>query len=270
MGEDVSRVLETLEQLREEVEALRRAVVQMRLDDLGALVNEILVRRSLLYARRLLREELSAVRASTDPGCPHRNACLKAVEEGMEEVLDRLLLGGLEEALRALEERELALKGVLAGGACSNAACLERTARWMGKLREVLEVARRFAGLGEQVAERVRESMGEVAPESLASLAEPLAHPARVRLLQVLKEGPLPFSELAARTGLRSGHLKFHLAKLVRAGYVAKLGGRAGYTITRLGADALRALELLHALRKDYLTLEGRRGGGPDEAGNSN
>jgi len=90
-----------------------------------------------------------------------------------------------------------------------------------------------------------------------------------VRLLQVLKEGPLPFSELAARTGLRSGHLKFHLAKLVRAGYVAKLGGRAGYTITRLGADALRALELLHALRRDYLTLEGRRGGGPEEAESS-
>ena len=101
MGEE--ELLEALRQLREEVEALRRAVVQVRLDDLGALVNEILVRRSLLYARRLLRGELSAVKASADPSCPHRNACLKAVEEGMEEVLDRLLLGGLEEALRALE-----------------------------------------------------------------------------------------------------------------------------------------------------------------------
>ena len=269
MGGDVSQVLEALRRLREEVEALKRTVVQMRLDDLGALVNEILVRRSLLYARRLLREELLAIRASADPSCPHRNACLKAVEEGMDEVLNRLLLGGLEEALRALEERELALKGILTGGACSNAACLERTAGWMGRLRETLEVARRFASLGEQVAERVREGIGEVAPESLASLAEPLAHPARVRLLRLLKEGPLPFSELAARTGLRSGHLKFHLTKLVRAGYVAKLGGRAGYAITRLGADALRALELLHALRKDYLTLEGVRGGGPIRGGHN-
>jgi len=264
----VEDLIEAISALREEVEALRRIILQVRLEDLGALVNEILIKRSLLYARRLLREELDRISASAKPDCPHRNACLKAVEEGMEEVMNSLLLGGFDEALKVLEEREMALKGVLSTGACPDASCLEESSKWMSRLKDLLKTARRFSELGEIVAERIKESLGDVEPRRLAKLAEPLSHEARIRILRLLKEGPRTFSELEAELGLKSGHLKFHLGKLVKAGYVINLGRRMGYAITKLGSDALRALELLYSLHRDYLTLERRMGGGP-EAGNS-
>jgi len=257
-------LVEAISALREEVEALKRIVMQVRLEDLGALVNEILVRRSLLYARNVLREELDRISTLARPDCPHRNACLKAVEEGMEEIVDRLLMGGLGEALRAIEEREMALRGILSSGACPDAFCLRETSRWMSELKDLLEVARRFSELGDVVSERVREGLGDVDPARLARLAEPLSHEARIRILRALKEGPKTFSELEATLGLRSGHLKFHLGKLVRASYVVNLGRRMGYAITKLGADALRALELLYSLHRDYLTLERQVGGGAE------
>lgn len=255
---------EALRALREEVEALRRLVVQMRLEDLGALVNEVLVRRSLLYARRLLMDELRALRASADPSCPHRNACLEAVEKGMDEVMERFLLGGPEEALRAIEEREMALRGLLSSGACPSASCLERSSRWLRELKELMTVVRKFMGLEEAVRMRVLEGLGEIEPELLARLAEPLSHGARVAILRLLREGPRTFSELEEALGMRAGHLRFHLNKLLKASFIVSLGRRSGYAITRLGSDALRALEMLYALHKDYLALGERVGGGPE------
>lgn len=63
-----------------------------------------------------------------------------------------------------------------------------------------------------------------------ADLFKALAHPVRVRALELLSDGELPVSELLAATGIEASHLSQHLAVLRRAGVVDK--SRRGNTVT--------------------------------------
>lgn len=51
-----------------------------------------------------------------------------------------------------------------------------------------------------------------------AELFRALAHPVRVRLLELLVDGEQPVSDLLAETGLEASHLSQHLAVLRRTG----------------------------------------------------
>ncbi|MGO1317122.1 MAG: ArsR/SmtB family transcription factor, partial [Cellulomonadaceae bacterium] len=56
--------------------------------------------------------------------------------------------------------------------------------------------------------------------EIKAELFKSLAHPARVRALELLSDGERPVSELLAETGMEASHLSQHLSVLRRAGVV--------------------------------------------------
>src|SRR5271165_657693 len=76
---------------------------------------------------------------------------------------------------------------------------------------------------------------------SRAEVFEALGHPTRIKLLQVLSERPLPFSELKHAAGLDSnGLLAFHLGKL--SGLV-RLNQEGSYSLTDEGREALRIVE---------------------------
>jgi DNA-binding transcriptional ArsR family regulator len=75
-----------------------------------------------------------------------------------------------------------------------------------------------------------------------AELFEALGHPARIRILQILNENPLGFSELKKKTGIdSSGHLTFHLSKL--AGLV-ETNPEGKYCLTDSGMEALRVTNI--------------------------
>ncbi|GIG24565.1 ArsR/SmtB family transcription factor [Cellulomonas denverensis] len=83
--------------------------------------------------------------------------------------------------------------------------------------------------------------------EVKADLFKGLAHPVRIRVLELLAEGgELPVSTLLSETGLESSHLSQHLAVLRRYQLVAS--ERRGSTVHyRLASD--RVAELLHVSR---------------------
>src|SRR5690554_3275320 len=79
-----------------------------------------------------------------------------------------------------------------------------------------------------------------------ADLFKALAHPVRVRALELLSESELPVSELLAATGIEASHLSQHLAVLRNAGVVtARREGNAVFY--RLEHPALA--EMLAAAR---------------------
>lgn len=79
-----------------------------------------------------------------------------------------------------------------------------------------------------------------------ADLFKALAHPVRVRALELLSDGELPVSELLAATGIEASHLSQHLAVLRNAGVVtARREGNAVFY--RLEHPALA--EMLAAAR---------------------
>jgi len=64
-----------------------------------------------------------------------------------------------------------------------------------------------------------------------------LAHEARIRLMQVLYDGPLATSDLTEQTGLKGGTLHYHLKELIYAHYVTQRDGR--YRLTHRGYQML-------------------------------
>lgn len=83
--------------------------------------------------------------------------------------------------------------------------------------------------------------------EIKADLFKALAHPVRVRALELLAEEEQPVSALLADMGIEASHLSQHLAVLRRAGVVTNV--RAGNTVTYALADPSVA-EMLSAARK--------------------
>lgn len=96
--------------------------------------------------------------------------------------------------------------------------------------------------------------------EIKAELFKALAHPARVRALEVLAEGEHTVSELQPLVGIESSHLSQQLAVLRRANLVStrREGATVVYTlasplVAELLAVARRLLQLSLAQQRDLL-----------------
>ena len=69
---------------------------------------------------------------------------------------------------------------------------------------------------------------------------EAIAHPLRIKILKLLAEKPMGFSELKRKLGIKSsGKLDFHLKKL---GNLIALNSEGKYTLTSEGYAALQAV----------------------------
>ena len=81
-------------------------------------------------------------------------------------------------------------------------------------------------------------------PVRLAEMAAPLSNENRVRILQLLLDGPKSSSELSSITGLEGGQLYHHLKELMFAGFIGSVE-RGKYRLTERGLMALRVLSAL-------------------------
>src|SRR5487761_581972 len=76
-----------------------------------------------------------------------------------------------------------------------------------------------------------------------AELFDALGHPTRIRILQVLNQRQLTFSELKKEVGIESsGHLSFHLGKLNK---LVKSTSSGSYELTDDGREALHLAEIM-------------------------
>jgi DNA-binding transcriptional ArsR family regulator len=82
--------------------------------------------------------------------------------------------------------------------------------------------------------------------EVKAALFRALGHPARVRILELLREGPLSVGQLQAELALESSGTSQHLAALRRAGVVT--ARREGTSVFYCVEDA-QVFEMLAAAR---------------------
>lgn len=90
--------------------------------------------------------------------------------------------------------------------------------------------------------------------EVKAELFKALAHPARVRVLEVLSDGPHAVSEMQPLVGIESSHLSQQLGQLRRAGVVSSR--KEGSTVVYSLRDPLVA-ELLSVARRLLLVTLG-------------
>jgi DNA-binding transcriptional ArsR family regulator len=90
-----------------------------------------------------------------------------------------------------------------------------------------------------------------------AELFKALAHPIRIRILELLVEGDQTVSNLAADTGLDASSLSQHLAVVKRTGMVSSI--RRGNAVTYQLTDSAVADFLTTARRVLALRLESVR-----------
>lgn len=80
--------------------------------------------------------------------------------------------------------------------------------------------------------------------QAKAELFRTMGHPVRIRVLELLQEGPLPVRELLAQIGIGPSNLSQQLAVLRRAGLVvsAREGSAVVYTLSTSDvSDLMRA-----------------------------
>ena len=68
-------------------------------------------------------------------------------------------------------------------------------------------------------------------------MLSPLAHEARIRIMQTMYDGAKSSGQLSEATGLKGGNLYYHLKELIHAAYVKEQNG--GYDLTELGCQML-------------------------------
>jgi DNA-binding HxlR family transcriptional regulator len=82
---------------------------------------------------------------------------------------------------------------------------------------------------------------------SEASLFESIAHEARIKILYLLQNEPLGFSELKRKLGLTSsGNLQHHINKL---GVLIESNADGQYTLTDNGREAIMAIQAIRGMQ---------------------
>ncbi|NIM07162.1 MAG: helix-turn-helix domain-containing protein [Armatimonadetes bacterium] len=83
-----------------------------------------------------------------------------------------------------------------------------------------------------------RKNPAAATPASnIERMLTPIAHEARIRIMQTMHDGPRSSGELSSATGLKGGNLYYHLKELIHAAYVTEKDG--GYDLTPLGCQLL-------------------------------
>jgi DNA-binding transcriptional ArsR family regulator len=98
----------------------------------------------------------------------------------------------------------------------------------------------------EPEAGRIAHQEVETPASHVERILSPLAHEARIRLLQILYSGPKSSSELSELTGLKGGNLHYHLKELMYADYVRE--SERQYRLTRLGTQLLITMTCIASL----------------------
>jgi DNA-binding transcriptional ArsR family regulator len=90
--------------------------------------------------------------------------------------------------------------------------------------------------------------------EVKADLFKAMAHPARIRILELLSDRDWPVSALIGEVGLEASHLSQQLGVLRRANLVAARKEGTAMIYTLVDRRIARLLELARQILLDYLT----------------
>jgi len=106
----------------------------------------------------------------------------------------------------------------------------------------------------------------EASPAGVERMLSPLAHEARIRIMQTMYDGPKLAGQLSDATGLKGGNLYYHLKELLHASYVKEADG--GYDLTPLGCQMLLtvsaiASKVIEDRGEQGLLVADRARGGP-------
>ncbi|MFX1337468.1 MAG: winged helix-turn-helix domain-containing protein [Promethearchaeota archaeon] len=183
------------------------------------------------------------------PGdCNILDYCTTLTEKGIFRVIRTLLEKGEEEAIIKIDKYLKFSESDPASKACPDRTCLINAMEPFRLLKELIidskELSSRY--FEELTLLEEEPELEEVNKELINNMLTPLSNVIRLQILKYLSKGGKYYTQLEELTGIKAGHLLFHIEKLMSAKFVIQENKK--YLITMKGR---KALSLISGLKKE-------------------
>ncbi|MFX1256368.1 MAG: winged helix-turn-helix domain-containing protein [Promethearchaeota archaeon] len=187
--------------------------------------------------------------------CEIADGCTVTFEKGIYEILCTFNEKGADKAIQLIDSHfKNIFKKDKRLGRCNNGPCAKNYIDTFKTLRNLINDSREISlRHSEELISLNKDSVFEDGIEDeISIILTPLSNPIRLKILNYLRKGGKTYSQLEIYIGIKAGHLRFHLEKLLSGGYITK--ERKEYIIT---INGLKVLKLLFELRGELvLTLK--------------
>jgi len=170
--------------------------------------------------------------------CDFRSFCTARVEKAAMRVLQTLASKGTEEGLKELRRHLEAVEKYRNG--CKDEKCLKNAVDTFKFLEKLIEEAKQNASNKKELLKLSPELDEKKVAEEISAVSNAV----RIKILKALAKGKKSYAELEKLTGLRGGHLRFHLRVLLNSNFIIR--SEKKYAITNHG---LRILKILSELQ---------------------
>ena len=232
-----SSVVRRLERLESDMEGLRQSMESLQYEEMKRTVVKQVQDVLAEYKDVEVCKKVKGMGEFSE--CSKRAYCSKAITTTVEKASLAYLRDDVDTAFSLIDEMEMNIRE---SDGCEAGDCRGYAIALVGEVRSVFTVAER---LRERLDVPLASEPIDLDPDDVANTLGPLAHPSRIRMLMVLKDGDCGFADLSRELGMRTGHLQFHIKTLMEAGYVRRGSNRGTYGITLRGVTALDGLERL-------------------------
>ncbi|TFG28307.1 MAG: ArsR family transcriptional regulator [Promethearchaeota archaeon] len=180
--------------------------------------------------------------------CNILDFCTTLIEKEIFKILTTLLEKGEESALNEVNEFMKLSESDEVLKICPNNQCLINAIEPFKLLKDLIldskELSLKY--FEELTLTDQQSSFEELNEEELNDLLTPLSNAVRLKILNTLSKGGKNYSQLEEATGIKAGHLLFHIDKLKEVEYIIQENKK--YLITMKGR---KALNLISGLGKE-------------------
>jgi DNA-binding transcriptional ArsR family regulator len=240
--ESEADIARSLDLLKAEIGELGRTVLNVRYEDFKKVVLTQVQYVMTEHYESYLESNLDRIDCLSS--CPKRKECRKELDSIFQGISSCFIKDDFQSAQDEIDRAEALIGGL--HSPCQSRECHDLQ---LGMVRDV----RSLVTFMQRMSDRIRGPMPNVTPPAggammdpaeVSRMVSPLAHPARLQVLQALGLKDRTFTDLSRELDMRTGHLQFHLRPLLDEGYVSKQRNRGDYSITPRGRAALDLLGL--------------------------
>ena len=156
--------------------------------------------------------------------CKVLDECTTLIEKGTFRVINIFIKKGSIPAIKLLEKYISLTDNYFESGKCPDSICIKKASKVFEDILNIIkssdiESQNRTKALFRKL-EEISNVEGNEKEES--ELLSPLSNEIRLKLLKILNRGSTFYTQLEREIGKKGGPFKFHLNKLIGAGYVTK------------------------------------------------
>ncbi len=245
---------DTLSKISKQLKELDKKIIFLQ-DMLFNVKNELdLIKKSRIqenyfsHMTKIADENLVNFLDNRPKDCNILDYCTTLIEKGIFRVLRTLLEKGEVAAINKIDKYLRFSESSPASKACPDTECLGNAIDTFRLLKDLITDSKELSSryFEELTLLDQEPDLEEANEEQLNNILTPLSNVIRLKILKNLSKGGKYYSQLEDATGIKAGHLLFHIEKLKEAGYVIQENKK--YLITLNGR---KALNLITGLRKE-------------------